>query len=106
MKRFNRHRSIKWFRTGITRYFNDLWKVIDLLSYVFFLLADFVNYCEVDKTFTVSRRIYSLSLLLMYLRFLEVFRIFRTIGTTLVMIKEMVTFHLILLLSVFHTDIK
>lgn len=89
-ERIYRLRSIKWFRTRMKRYFADFWKVIDLLSYVFYLLADSVNYYEVDETFTVSRRIYSLSLLLMYLRFLEVFRIFKTIGTTLVMIKEMI----------------
>lgn len=104
---YYRPRSLKWFRVSMNRYFNDFWKVMDPLSYVLFLLAEFFNYYEVDKSFTVSRQIYSLSLLLMYLRFLEVFRIFRTIGTSLVMIKAMVIFfYLILLLSVFHTNIK
>lgn len=87
---YYRPRSLKWFRVSMNRYFNDFWKVMDPLSYVLFLLAEFFNYYEVDKSFTVSRQIYSLSLLLMYLRFLEVFRIFRTIGTSLVMIKAMI----------------
>lgn len=84
--------SKKWIRTRIKRYFNDFWKVINLLSYFLFLLAEIVHVNLDDKTFTNSRRIYSLSLLVMYLRFLEVFRIHRKIGSTLVMIKEMVIY--------------
>lgn len=71
----------------------DFWNVVDLLSYGLLITALFVYYLEITDTYIVSRRMFGLSLLVMYLRFLEVFLIFRKLGPTLLMIKEMV-YHL------------
>lgn len=73
-------------------YFNNFWNVVDLVASALYILADSVNVYLSDDEFTVSRRLYSLSLLVMYLRFFKVFLVHREIGTTLVMIKEMVSF--------------
>lgn len=84
------------------RYFTDFWKVINMLSYVLFVFASIIHDYQADEMFTVSRRLYSLSLIVMYLRFLEVFRIHQKIGPTLVMIREMVI--LIIWISLYQND--
>lgn len=85
-------RSKKRFWTRMKMYFNNFWNVVDLVASALYILADSVNVYLSDDEFTVSRRLYSLSLLVMYLRFFKVFLVHREIGTTLVMIKEMVRF--------------
>uniref|UniRef100_K1QH82 Transient receptor potential cation channel subfamily M member 8 n=1 Tax=Magallana gigas TaxID=29159 RepID=K1QH82_MAGGI len=80
------HRS-KWSRAK--RYLYDFWNVVDLLSYFLLIAAVLVYYLEITDTYIVSRRMFGLSLLVMYLRFLEVFLVFRKLGPTLLMIKEM-----------------
>lgn len=72
------------------RYLYDFWNGVDLLSYALLIVALFVRHVHQSKPFTDARRIYALSLLVMYLRFLEVFLIHRKLGPTLIMIKEMV----------------
>lgn len=71
------------------RYLYDFWNLVDLLSYALLIAALSVRHFHPSKKFTVARRMFSLSLLVMYLRFLEVFLIHRKIGPTLIMIKEM-----------------
>lgn len=83
-------RSDRNYYRRMKRYFNDFWNVVDLLSYVLMLAALFMRHLYPSQTFTVARRMFSLSLLVMYLRFLEVFLIHRKMGPTLIMIKEMV----------------
>nr|XP_034319204.1 uncharacterized protein LOC109618232 isoform X3 [Crassostrea gigas] len=71
------------------RYMYDFWNVVDLLSYALLIAALCVRHFHPSQRFTVARRMFSLSLLVMYLRFLEVFLIHRKLGPTLIMIKEM-----------------
>ena len=82
------------FRRGhyrrLKRYLYDFWNAIDLLSYLLLISALFVRHFHHDD-FTIARRMFSLSLLVMYLRFLEVFLTHRKLGPTLIMIKEMVS---------------
>lgn len=80
------HRG-KWSRAK--RYMYDFWNAVDLLSYLLLIVALFVRHLHSSETFTLARRLYGLSLLVMYLRFLEVFLIHRKMGPTLIMIKEM-----------------
>lgn len=72
------------------RYLSDFWNQWDLLSHALLIAALFVRHFYIDETFTIARRMFALSLLVMYLRFLEVFLMFRKIGLTIIMIKEMV----------------
>lgn len=72
------------------RYLYDFWNIVDLLSYALLISALFVRHFFIDETFTISRCMFALSLLVMYMRFLEVFLIHRKLGPTLIMIKEMV----------------
>ncbi|XP_078311840.1 transient receptor potential cation channel subfamily M member 2-like isoform X3 [Crassostrea virginica] len=71
----------------IKRYLNDFWNAVDVLSYILLILALIVRHAVED--IPVARRMFSFSLLIMYLRFLEVFLINHKIGPTLIMIKEM-----------------
>ncbi|XP_061190174.1 uncharacterized protein LOC133198035 [Saccostrea echinata] len=84
------------------RYLNNFWNIVDLLSYALLITALFVRHMHPSETFTVARRMFSLSLLIMYLRFLEAFLMVRTLGPTLIMIKEMLKdlFAFIILLAV------
>lgn len=72
------------------RYLSDFWNRWDILSHALLVVALFVRHFYIDETFTIARRMFALSLLVMYLRFLEVFLMFRKIGLTIIMIKEMV----------------
>lgn len=68
----------------------DFWNAVDLLSHGLLITALFLRHFYEDETHTAARHIFALSLLVMYLRFLEVFLIHRTMGPTIIMIKEMV----------------
>lgn len=83
-------RSHRSYYRRMKRYLYDFWNVVDLLSYSLLTNALWVRHFRRSETFTVARRMFSLSLLVMYLRFLEVFLIHRKLGPTLIMIKEMV----------------
>lgn len=63
---------------------------MDILSYFLLIMAFFLRHVFPSQTVTDARRMFSLSLLVMYLRFLEVFLVHRKMGPTLIMIKEMV----------------
>lgn len=85
-----RGRSHRGYYSRMKRYIYDFWNVVDLLSYLLLIVALFIRHFHPSETFTLARRMYALSLLVMYLRFLEVFLIHRKLGPTLIMIKEMV----------------
>lgn len=86
----SRGQSHRSYYSRMKRYLYDFWNVVDLLSYALLIAALFVRHFYIDETFTIARRMFALSLLVMYLRFLEVFLIHRRLGPTLIMIKEMV----------------
>lgn len=82
-------RSHRSYYSRMKRYLYDFWNIVDLLSYALLVSALCVRHFYIDETFTIARRMFALSLLVMYLRFLEVFLIHRKLGPTLIMIKEM-----------------
>lgn len=64
---------------------------MDLLSYILLIIALSVREANPDPPIlTFARNMFALSLLVMYLRILEVFLIHRIMGPTIIMIKEMV----------------
>lgn len=85
-----RGRSHRNYYSRMKRYLYDFWNAVDLLSYILLIAALFVRHFYSDSSFTIARRMFALSLLVMYLRFLEVFLVHRKMGPTLIMIKEMV----------------
>ncbi|XP_048749949.2 transient receptor potential cation channel subfamily M member 2-like isoform X2 [Ostrea edulis] len=82
-------KSYRGLSSRIKRHFYNFWNIVDLISYVLLIVALCVRHLYPSTTFTIARRMFSLSLLAMYLRFLEVFLINRHMGPTLIMIKEM-----------------
>lgn len=76
----------------MNRHMNDFWNVVDLLSYLCIIAAVFFRHLYQDESHVIARNLFALSLLVMYLRFLEVFLIHHKMGPTLMMIKEMVFF--------------
>ncbi|KAK3090744.1 hypothetical protein FSP39_014255 [Pinctada imbricata] len=73
----------------IKRYLYDFWKAVDLFSYLFLILALFVRHVVESHPYAIARRLFAVSLLIMYLRFLQLFLMNRRLGPTLIMIKEM-----------------
>ncbi|KAK3091338.1 hypothetical protein FSP39_019071 [Pinctada imbricata] len=71
------------------RYLYDFWNAVDILSYLLLILALFTRHLWEPEPFTIARRMFSVSLLLMYLRYLQVFLMSRRLGPKLIMIKEM-----------------
>lgn len=85
----------------IERHLNDFWNVVDLLSYFLIIVALFVRHFYQNDSHTIARNLFALSLLVMYLRFLEVFLVHKQLGPTLMMIKEMLKDLLVFLLIAF-----
>lgn len=84
-------RSHRGYWSRVLRHLNDFWNVVDLLSFLLLTIALCVRHAfPVPPTFTFARNMFALSLLVMYLRILEVFLIHRIMGPTIIMIKEMV----------------
>lgn len=76
----------------VKKYLFNFWNILDLLSYIVLVIALFLRHlCQVERQI-YARNMFSLSLLILYLRFLEVFLIFKSTGTTIIMIIEMVPF--------------
>lgn len=63
---------------------------MDLLSYFFLITALCIRHVYPDHTYTFARHMFGLSLLVMYLRILEMVLLLRILGPTLIVIKEMV----------------
>ncbi|XP_078341129.1 transient receptor potential cation channel subfamily M member 2-like isoform X1 [Crassostrea virginica] len=82
-------KSIRSNRARFLRYLNNFWNWVDVLSYIFLVAALFVRHARPSEEFNAARRMFSLSLLVMYLRFLEAFLVYKRSGTTVIMIKEM-----------------
>ena len=85
-------KSIRSNRARFLRYLNSFWNWVDVLSYIFLVAAMFVRHLRPSEEYNAARRMFSLSLLVMYLRFLEAFLVYKRSGTTVIMIKEMVTY--------------
>lgn len=84
-------RSHRGYWSRVLRHLNDFWNVVDLLSYILLIIALSVREANPDPPIlTFARNMFALSLLVMYLRILEVFLIHRIMGPTIIMIKEMV----------------
>ncbi|KAK3092095.1 hypothetical protein FSP39_025130 [Pinctada imbricata] len=75
------------------RYLYDFWNAVDLTSYILLILALTVRHSIEGYPYTIARRLFALSLLIMYIRFLQLFLMNRRLGPTLIMIKEMPSYH-------------
>ncbi|XP_061190311.1 transient receptor potential cation channel subfamily M member 8-like [Saccostrea echinata] len=84
-----RDRSHKRYYSRLRRHLHDFWNVVDFFSYALMFTALILRHYYSSTDFTAARRIFSLTLLVMYLRFLEFFRVYRIMGPFLIMIKEM-----------------
>ena len=93
-------------RARFNRYINDFWNICDVLSYLVLLVAligrhafdeNHVYPGQGDDVYPwqvypwqTARRIYSASLFIMYIRYLQCFLMHKVLGPTLIMIKQMV----------------
>lgn len=59
-------RSHRSYYRRMKRYLNDFWNVVDLLSYVSLIAALCICHFHLSQKFTYARRMFSLSLLVMY----------------------------------------
>ena len=84
------HRSSQsnWYQ--LKRYIKDFWNSLDVLFYFITIAAILVRFLYTDPSTKLARRLYSLSLFVMYMRFLHALLMSRTLGPKIIMIKEMV----------------
>ena len=80
------------------KYFSDFWNIVDVLSYILLIIALFVRHFAPGEDFLIPRRLFGLSLLVMFIRYLQIFMPFKKLGITLIMIKEMVSLNLLMFL--------
>lgn len=67
---------------------NNFWNAMDFVSYLMLIIAICIRFLHETTEFGTSRRFYAIGLFLMYMRFLHVLLILRTIGPTIIMLKE------------------
>lgn len=79
-------------RWRFKNYFTSFWNCMDLLSHFTFVLALVLRQILQDDWQTYTRNMFALSLLFIYLRFLEAFLYWKTTGIAVIMILQMVTF--------------
>ena len=108
--RRTKEKSHRTRRARFSRYIFDFWNVCDILSFLLLVAAMLVRHLRTDENETyedqggeiypwqvypyrTSRRIFPISLFVMYIRFLQCFLMHRVLGPTLIMIKEMVSIH-------------
>jgi len=84
------HRSSQSTLYRLKRYINDFWNSLDVLFYCITIAAILVRFLYTDPSAKLARRLYSLSLFTMYMRFLHALLMSRTLGPKIIMIKEMV----------------
>ncbi|KAK3595123.1 hypothetical protein CHS0354_002376 [Potamilus streckersoni] len=80
-------RSIKF---KIHSWFSSIWNKFDLVMYLLFLVSVITRGALSEDQFTWARIIYSITLALCYLRFMQVFFVEKHIGPKVIIIKNMI----------------
>ncbi len=78
-----------WYK--LMSYFSSLWNVFDLVVIVCMGVSVLLRYLLDGKDFDWARRMYSITIVLYYLRFLYVFYVSKNIGPKVIMIRRMVS---------------
>jgi len=74
-------------------YFSDIWNQFDQISYYCMVLAVILRYTLDDDMFVWARMMYSITIILFFMRVLQAFYVEITMGPKVVMIKRMVSAH-------------
>ena len=74
----------------LASYFSSLWNVFDVVVIVFTILSIILRYSLKSSDFNWARRVYAITLVLYYLRFLYIFYVNKNIGPKVIMIRRMV----------------
>ena len=76
----------------LASYFSSLWNVFDVVVIVFMVISIILRYSLEASHFIWARRVYAVTLVLYYLRFLYIFYVSKNIGPKVIMIRRMVRF--------------
>ena len=75
----------------LASYFSSLWNVFDVVVIVFMVISIILRYSLEASNFIWARRVYAITLVLYYLRFLYIFYVSKNIGPKVIMIRRMVS---------------
>jgi len=76
---------------GFVKYLRDKWNIVDQLMYVLLALAIVLRFILTDDDdFQWARNVYAISLVIFYMRILELYLIHLQLGPKIVMIGRMV----------------
>ncbi|KAJ8311512.1 hypothetical protein KUTeg_010867 [Tegillarca granosa] len=73
----------------ILLHFNDIWRSMDLIFWILFLIGFFMHASKIEELYLHTRRIYSVALFLMFMRLLKMMLMIRSLGIMVIMVKEM-----------------
>ena len=76
----------------LASYFSSLWNVFDVVVILFTILSIILRYSLAASDFNWARRVYAITLVLYYLRFLYIFYVNKNIGPKVIMIRRMVRY--------------
>lgn len=76
----------------LASYFSSLWNVFDVVVIVFMIISIILRYSLGASDFNWARRVYAITLVLYYLRFLYIFYVSKNIGPKVIMIRRMVRY--------------
>ena len=78
-----------WYK--VRNWFGSMWNRFDLAMYVIFIISVVLRYVLRGKSFVYARILYSVTLSMYYLRFMQTFFAEKNIGPKVIMIRNMVS---------------
>ena len=72
-------------------YITNTWNIVDLLAIFMFVLGIILRFLPYTDTLEAARVVFSLNLVVFFLRILHIFSVFKELGPKLVMIGKMVS---------------
>ena len=77
-------------RGRVRGYIRNSWNVIDQTMYIILLVAVILRFTLTSENFVAARYVYTVDLILFYLRVLELYYIHERLGPKVIMIRRMV----------------
>lgn len=81
-----------FFKEKFSDWISDFWNQVDVLSYVIFIVAVVLRFYLTPQYFEWSRWMFCITLVILFIRFSQVFFIAEQLGPKVIMIRKMVRY--------------
>ena len=89
--------SLKYLNQKFKGWICDFWNQVDFCSSILFIIAICLRFTLDEEYFDWPRWLYSISFMVYFIRFSQVFYVVRQLGPKIIMIREMVSLYLYIL---------